>query len=440
VLRHVIARTRGDLGRQSLLAELAYQFGQAIGHYGALRSALGRVDPETKKWIPEDPDPAKLLTTTEPHARGAILVAAIFEAFLIIYQRRAADLLRIATGGTGVLPPGDIHPDLVERLSQEAAKTARHILQMCIRALDYCPPVDVDFGDYFRALITADADLVTDDRLNYRLALCEAFRRRGIYPRDVRSLSIESLLWDEPTAEQQKAFGRVFHDDGTMRGLAARWGLISERKEIYQQAQRSQTRVHRRFSALVADSADEANCLFLDEHAPLYLNPDAPHGYYRPGDRAQGPPAFEVHSVRPVRRIGPDGGTLAQFVIELTQRRRGYFDPADQAKADGGDPELLRNPDFVFRGGCTLLVVPETGQVRYCIYKRIASEYRLERTRRYLTGEQRPSLRATYFGDPRRKYSAHLVSEVEGLDGEEQARVEPFALLHHSLEDEEEVA
>jgi hypothetical protein len=47
-----------------------------------------------------------------------ILVAAIFDAFLAIYEKRTADLLRIATSGTGILGLGAIHPDLVERLSR----------------------------------------------------------------------------------------------------------------------------------------------------------------------------------------------------------------------------------------------------------------------------------------------------------------------------------
>ena len=53
---------------------------------------------------------------------------------------------------------------------------------MCIRALDYCPPVDITFGEYLRALITADTDLVPNDKLGYRIAFIEAFRNRGIYP------------------------------------------------------------------------------------------------------------------------------------------------------------------------------------------------------------------------------------------------------------------
>ena len=48
----------------------------------------------------------------------------IFEAFLAIYKRRVADLIRIASGGTGILPEGEIHPDLVSRLAREAVRGA----------------------------------------------------------------------------------------------------------------------------------------------------------------------------------------------------------------------------------------------------------------------------------------------------------------------------
>ena len=126
----------------------------------------------------------------------------MFDAFLAIYRNRTRDLLRIATGGTGILPLGDIHPDLVERLAQEASKTARHLLLMCIRAIDYCPPVDVTYGDYMRAMITADFDLVPEDDRNYRVAIIEAFRAWGIYPEDVRTLSVESLRWKAPPSDK----------------------------------------------------------------------------------------------------------------------------------------------------------------------------------------------------------------------------------------------
>ncbi len=423
VLRHQIARTRGDLERQNLLAELAYQFGQAVGRYGALRSALGQIDRATGQWIRKEPDPEEIRTTAEPHARGAILVAAVFEAFLTMYQARIADLLRIATGGSGVLPPGTLHPDLVERLAQEAAKTARHTLHICIRALDYCPPVDVDFGDYLRALITADADLVTDDRYNYRLAFIDAFRRRGIYPRDVRNLSEESLLWQEPNEKAQEAFRQVFLNTERMRALAPDWGAKTDRLTIFRQTQKSQALCHRWFSRAEAREAAKA--------AHLVLDIEAKEAFYR---SKQGRPTLEVHSVRPARRIGPEGQTITELVVEMTQRRRGYYSAEVQDEVDEGKRKPPK-ADFVFRGGCTLLINPDTAEVRYCIYKRIQSKNRLDRMRRYLLGQEGPPLSATYFGDARQVYFEQLTA----LPGEsaQDLPAEPLALLHRSLDFEE---
>ena len=79
---------------------------------------------------------------------------------------------------------------------------------MIIRASDYLPPVDVTFFEFLRSLITADFDLVPDDRLNYRVAFIDAFRRRGIYPKDgltettaaARTLSVETYAGARPTA------------------------------------------------------------------------------------------------------------------------------------------------------------------------------------------------------------------------------------------------
>ena len=204
VLRQQIAKTRGDLASQSLLGQLAQQFGRAIGQYGALRDAIGDFDEKENKWKPRQPDPNDYQTVLEPHERGAILVAAVFEAFLSIYKCRVADLLRIASNGTGILTPGELHPDLVDRLAEEASKSAQQVLNMCIRALDYCPPVDITFGDYLRAIITADTDLYAEDELGYRIAFIEAFRRRGIYPRDIRTLSEESLSWPNIREEDQQ--------------------------------------------------------------------------------------------------------------------------------------------------------------------------------------------------------------------------------------------
>lgn len=425
VLKHQIARTRGSLEAQNMLGELAFQFGQATGRYGALRSAIGRVDPETKAWLPLAPDPSLILTTREPHQRGAILVAAVFDAFLAIYKSRIVDLLRIASGGTGILPAGELHPDLVNRLADEASKSAKHVLNMCIRAMDYMAPVDANFGDFLRAIVTADYDMVKEDSLQYRLAMIEAFRRRGILPRDIRNLNEESLIWHAPNDDEQAAFQKVFKSPDQLQQLIPNWELTTNREMIFKSAQKSQAWVHKWFEDPEAKDALLAAGLVLDN--------DTLEAFYRGED---GTPRFEVHSVRPTHRIGLSGESVVDLIIEMTQRRRGYKDPALQAAADSGKiPESA--PDFIYRGGCTLLVNPDTATVRYCIYKRIMSKNRLERMRAYVRGDGTPSLGTTYFGDPRDLYFESAIHP--GASAEGGRRLEPFALLHHA-DDVQEVS
>ena len=86
----------------------------------------------------------------------------------------------------------------MNRIATEAAATAQSILTMCIRAFDYLPPVDVTFGDFLRALVTADFEMAPRDSYGQRALTVEAFRRRGIYPEYVTSLAEVSLVWEPP--------------------------------------------------------------------------------------------------------------------------------------------------------------------------------------------------------------------------------------------------
>ena len=54
------------------------------------------------------------------------------------------------------------------------------------------------FANVPTVMITADHDLVRDDRWSYRDALIDAFSRRRILPRGVYNLSEPALLWNAP--------------------------------------------------------------------------------------------------------------------------------------------------------------------------------------------------------------------------------------------------
>ena len=378
VLRHQIAATRGDLASQNKLGELAQQFGQAIGKRGALRSAIGEVDETTGEWRPRVPDPEDYVRLKEPHERGSLLVAAVFDAFLTIYKARVADLLRIASEGTGVLPAGQLHPDLVNRLAEEAAHSAQHVLEMCIRALDYCPPVDITFGDYLRAVVTADFELDPVDEEHRRVAFAEAFRRYGIVPDNVRTLSVDGLLWrpaaDAPDEDENVVIGIV----KSWAADIGSWNLSRSRKELFELMRTKRAELH----AHLEEKMDVDSAILSEIDPKL---------------------KFEVHSIRPSLRTDWNEQPRLQWVIELTQRIPQYADPAAEGTSAA--------PDYYFRGGCTLLVDADTGKVRYSVKKPL-NDARKERQRRYLLEEGNESLAATYFGD----------AMTEGN--------EPFAMLH----------
>lgn len=410
ILRHQIARARGDLGTENMLGQLAIEFGRATGGRSALRDAFGTL--ENGSWRRRQPDPQAYVDEDEPHARGGLLVAAMFDAFIAIYRSRTRDLLRIATGGTGVLPLGNIHPDLVERLAQEASKTARHLLLMCIRAIDYCPPVDVTYGDYMRALITADVDLVPEDDRNYRVAIIEAFRAWGIYPEEVRTLSVESLRLKPPPADKSfQEFVALLRPAFLYDENSAIWreivnGRAPNEGHAADRPFRKYTRME--VAGRVADFSARLhkqikdNAFALVNYGRLDVERDRPFGLNL-GYGHEDDYKFEVHQVRPVRRQAPDGRMIQDLLIQITQRRPGYLDENEQRKENEryrvvGQTIKPKRGDFSYRGGVTLILDLETFEVRYAIYKDMVDTKRLDAQRDYMIRSSGLSLRELYFG------------------------------------------
>lgn len=379
VLRNEVAHTRGDLDKPNLLVELAQEFGRALGNHRSLRSAIG---------VPVDPQ--ALINTMEPHARGSILVAAVFEAFITIYRQRSKRHVRMATGGTGVLPDGDLPAQLVDALADEAAKTAHQFLSMCIRALDYCPPAGVTFGDYLRALITADRDMVPEDPFGYRIALIDSFRKRGIFASGVTILSEEELAWPS-MVERGGGLTWLFE---MLRDKADWLRYEGDRERIQDKTNAAQAMLHE----FIKDAALNKNITMLEQFSKfcgLYLGDDpAALGIAKDKD---GLPVFEVHQVRTAFRSRPDGTLLNHALLTLTQRR-------NITLADGSN--------YQFRGGATLIVDLDTLTLRYCIRCPITDDARRSDSENFMMTALSADMRSKFFGD------------------DAAARNEPFAFLH----------
>lgn len=311
-----------ELSTSNPLVQLAKQFGEAMGKRAALRQALGT-----------PPNSKALETLFESHDRGAILVAAVFDAFFTVYLRRTRDLMRIAQAGGTIAMPNNLHPDLANRLASEAARTAEHFANICIRALDYCPPIDILFGDFLRAMITADYDLVPNDKLGYRAALIEAFRLRGIRPEGVTSYAEESLRWCPPEV---------------MKGVKA---PVCEGLEFDLLKPTSPDKLKHNATQLSKFGSAHARALGL------------------------GPQPVQAHSFHAIARVAPAGQVKVEIVAELMQQMDVPLDKNDK-----------ESPDFTYRGGTTV-VLTQDGKVRYAIQKSLgkdeAANERLSRQRAY---------------------------------------------------------
>ncbi len=314
MLAEEIQKTRGDLRSPSVLGELAAQFGRATGGGKALRAAI------------EDgpPEPGLYQTVTEPHERGSILVAAVFDAFFGAYQDRIKDLVRIATGGTGRLPEGDLHPDLVDRIAGEASKTARIFLTMCVRAFEYLPPVDVTFGDYLRALITADYETVVSDDRGLRARLIEAFRARGVTLDGVPSLGEESVRWPR-------------RDDGLKLDFVPLDEALGATVRVFDRGPHRATRSGEPDEGRWAKSLSA----FASRHA---------------GDLGLDPALkCRVGGLHSVFRISPSGQLVVELVTQIVQE-----DASLRGDPAYGGVKVL--------GGCTVVADAEGG-IRYVVAK-----------------------------------------------------------------------
>lgn len=332
VVTEAVAATSGDLRKNSGLLELAREFGESSGRGAALRSAIGT-----------ERSPERFRASTEPHERGACFVAAVFDAYLDCYQASIADLLRIATGGSGVLPVGRLHPDLVNRVAAEAVTNADRMLEMVVRAFDYLPVVDVTFGDVVRAIVSADRRLYPDDRLNLRGNLVEAMRRRGIYPDQVASLTDEALVWPSPR-------GLTVNDPEApidLRNL-----IYSATMDLDPSGEAGHMGVRRGARPASTDddgTADAGEMLFrmvarwAHAHAlELGLDPTAP---------------IALAGIHVAYRRASDRQPLPELVIQLAQRRE-----------DLEDASLDAHTRPVFRAGTTVIASID-GEVDHLVVK-----------------------------------------------------------------------
>jgi hypothetical protein len=284
-----------DALRRSLLFGLAKEMGQELSD---MRGKALRRSAELK------PSEVKSEEFEEPHRRGEILVAAMMNAFLTVIVERLAKLGRIE---------GKFFDR--ERVAEEAAESADYLLTMTIRALDYTPPVHIEFPDFLSALVTADHEIRPDDsKYRFRKHLVDSFRLYGIKPSP--GTSVPDGFWLPPQGK-----------------------LVNDRI---------------RFESMTRDP-DEVFRFVWENRNTIGLSEGA---------------FTRILSVRPCLRVAPDDGfPLRETVAECMQQIR----VTARELATFGirkPPEMADDLEVSLEGGFTL-IFDEYGRLKFAVAKRL---------------------------------------------------------------------
>ncbi len=284
--------------KQSGLFGLAQQMGSELAgvHGHALRRAVS---------LPPGENYLTGAGSDEAHNCGEVLVAAVLNAYLCIWVERLQAL-------------GDESKLDRARAADEGAELADHLLNVCIRAIDYCPPTDIEFGDFASALLTVDAELNPGDgKYNLRSQLLAAFAGYGIRPASQGLPGRQTGSWNPPPAHATFVYDRTHFES-----------LRSDPEELF------------RF---------------------LWENRDA----FRLHDEAH----TRVLSVRPCVRTGRDGFTLRETVVEYHQTLKLSARELNTLRIT--KPEGMPDDTTVTLYGGNAVIFDEYGHVKYNIGKSI---------------------------------------------------------------------
>lgn len=293
--------------RNSVLGGLAEQMGEELSgiRAQALRTSV-KLPPSTK-YI-SSPE------FLEPHRRGELFAAAMMNAFIQVWVNRLAPL--------GAVSKGRLDR---ERVVEEGADAAGHLLTMAIRSLDYSTPTDVEFCDFLSALLTADREIVPDDsRYHYRDVIRKSFAAYGMQP----TSKVEGGFWEPP--DRELTYGRTH------------------------------------FEPMQRDP-DEVFRFIWENRNGLGLYDDA---------------YSLVQSVRPCMRIGPDGFFLRETVAEYVQMIGLQARELARLKIDV-PPDMPPDTNLTLYGGGAL-IFNEFGRLKFHVRNRIDNYVKQTRRLQFL--------------------------------------------------------
>ena len=276
--------------KQSMFMGIGAQFGRALNETGDLRHSVLRTPADFQAEMGDE------------HDRGELIVAILTQTFVTLWHKRIAALGKFGRKYN------------LTMVVEEGAKLAQQLLTMCIRGIDYCPPTDIDFGQFIAGVLTCDREVAPDDsQFNYRQVLRDTAAEYGV----------------RPPADQCDA-------EGCWKPFVAKQPPLSYMRSNFDAMTRSKDELFR----------------FLWENRDEFAI----------STRAY----TKVVSIDAAHRTGPDGINLCETICQYSQRVDLYGAETEAVLGFVRPPEIGHQAHCTAFGG-GVLILDQYGQVKYHI-------------------------------------------------------------------------
>ena len=170
VRRAVANISKGKIWESDVISDLAEQFAQ-----DEIKEAYGDAQRYYLRTARNEKTLNDIKILWEPHDCSEVLTGAMFKIISLLTT---------------------LHMENGRSPKYALWKATDHVTRLAFRALDFCPPVDIQFIDYAQAVLHANKLAYPKDTLGYQEIVREVFEKRGLKKLDVEKVpSITSLIW-----------------------------------------------------------------------------------------------------------------------------------------------------------------------------------------------------------------------------------------------------
>lgn len=237
IRQFVSQTTEGRLGEANVLANIAKEFGKEVEGRDYLRTAFTKLSLQ---------DP-RVRESLSPHHVSQVLTGAMWDILTAIATKHlqknlrpksTAESLEAVEGG--VEPAEGEAPEMGGGEGEPAVTPAKALWwaadrfrRVALQPLDLCPPCDIQFLDYARAVILNDILTNPVDEQGYRPAMLKIFHQRGLCDCGYRmGMELPAACKFRQAVKPEK-MDFVYHDISRMaRSRTAAYYFLSDNRQI----------------------------------------------------------------------------------------------------------------------------------------------------------------------------------------------------------------